>query len=88
MPNLPPFARFLTFFMLYLIEWLLWTFCLSGAKVFEVKMEMKGLKDDYHLRSELYNCGKHSFVSIPSSSGSSLSSGSVKVQRDEMKFCC
>lgn len=87
MPSLAPLARFLTFFMLYLIEWLLWTFCLSGAKVFEVKRGMKGLEDAYHLRSELYNYGKHSFVSIPSSSGSSLSSGSVKVQRDETEFC-
>lgn len=33
-------------------EWLLWTFCVSGAKVFEIKLELKGLKGNYRLGSE------------------------------------
>lgn len=45
-------------------------------------MEMTGLKDSYRLGSELWN----SFVSILSSTGSSVSSGSVKVQKDERRF--
>lgn len=53
-PALSPLAKFLMLFMLYLIEWLLWTCCLSGAKVFEIKKKMKGLTGGYHLGSELW----------------------------------
>lgn len=55
-----------------MFNWVVWGFCVSGAKVFQIKVEIKGLKGKLLLGVRLQNYRKNSFVSLASSISSSL----------------